>query len=106
MARFSIYFATDIHGSEHCFRKFLNAGKFYGVNAVILGGDIAGKGLVPIVDGPDGTWDVTFFGKPVHLESEAPWKDLGGPLRHQGWSAFPPTPAQANHEPPDRDHLT
>ena len=43
-----IYFATDIHGSERCFRKFLAAAKTYEADALILGGDIAGKGLVPI----------------------------------------------------------
>lgn len=43
-----IYFATDIHGSERCFRKFLAAAKSYEADALILGGDIAGKGLVPI----------------------------------------------------------
>ena len=25
-----LYFATDLHGSEKCFRKFLNAGPVYG----------------------------------------------------------------------------
>lgn len=44
-----IYFATDIHGSEVSFRKFVNAGKFYSADALILGGDVAGKLLVPIV---------------------------------------------------------
>lgn len=43
-----IFFATDIHGSDRCFRKFLAAAKAYEANALILGGDIAGKGLVPI----------------------------------------------------------
>jgi Icc-related predicted phosphoesterase len=43
-----IFFATDIHGSERGFRKFLAAAKSYGAGALILGGDIAGKGLVPI----------------------------------------------------------
>jgi len=31
-----IFFATDIHGSDRCFRKFLNAAKFYGVDAILL----------------------------------------------------------------------
>ena len=44
----SLFFATDIHGSERCFRKFLNAAKFYGVGNLVLGGDITGKTLVPI----------------------------------------------------------
>src|SRR2546427_12968377 len=43
-----IYFATDIHGSDRCFRKFLAAARVYEPDALVLGGDIAGKGLVPI----------------------------------------------------------
>lgn len=41
-------FVTDVHGSERCFKKFLNAAKFYDVQYLILGGDITGKTLVPI----------------------------------------------------------
>jgi Icc-related predicted phosphoesterase len=44
-----LFFATDVHGSERCFRKFLNAGTFYDVQHLILGGDITGKVLIPIV---------------------------------------------------------
>lgn len=54
-----IYFATDVHGSEVCFRKFLNAGKFYGVDHLILGGDITGKGIVPVERRPVG-WAIAF----------------------------------------------
>src|SRR6267378_4447119 len=43
-----IYFATDIHGSDRCFRKFLAAAESYDADVLVLGGDIAGKGLVPI----------------------------------------------------------
>lgn len=49
-----LFFATDVHGSERCFRKFLNAGKFYDVQHLILGGDITGKVLIPIVRTPRG----------------------------------------------------
>ena len=44
-----IFFATDIHGSEVSFRKFVNAGKFYEADVLILGGDVAGKLFIPIV---------------------------------------------------------
>jgi len=44
-----VFFATDIHGSETCWRKFLNAPKFYGVDVLVLGGDMTGKALIPIV---------------------------------------------------------
>src|SRR5207247_9135135 len=43
-----IYVATDIHGADRCFRKFLAAAESYDADALVLGGDIAGKGLVPI----------------------------------------------------------
>jgi Icc-related predicted phosphoesterase len=48
--RFRLFFATDVHGSEPTFRKFINVGKFYGVDALILGGDITGKLMIPIID--------------------------------------------------------
>jgi len=43
-----IYFATDVHGSERCFRKFLAAARIYEADVLVLGGDVAGKGLVPV----------------------------------------------------------
>jgi uncharacterized protein len=49
-----IYFATDIHGSEVCWRKFLNAGQFYGADILIMGGDVSGKAVVPVVTNPGG----------------------------------------------------
>jgi Icc-related predicted phosphoesterase len=43
-----IFFATDVHGSDRCFRKFLAAAKAYDADILVLGGDVAGKGLIPI----------------------------------------------------------
>jgi uncharacterized protein len=53
-----IYFATDIHGSEVCWRKFLNAGQFYGADILIMGGDVSGKAVVPVVTNPGGGYIV------------------------------------------------
>jgi Icc-related predicted phosphoesterase len=64
-----LYFATDIHGSERCFRKFLAAAKTYEADALILGGDIAGKGLVPI-RAVDGTLSATVRGESVSVPRE------------------------------------
>lgn len=61
-----IYFATDVHGSERCFRKFLAAAKIYEADALVLGGDIAGKGLVPVT-AENGTLSATVRGEPVTL---------------------------------------
>jgi uncharacterized protein len=53
-----IFFATDIHGSEVCWRKFLNAGAFHQADVLVMGGDMTGKAMVPIVGSGD-TWEVT-----------------------------------------------
>jgi Icc-related predicted phosphoesterase len=45
-----LFYVTDVHGSEPTFRKFINAGKYYSVDVLILGGDITGKMLIPIID--------------------------------------------------------
>ena len=55
-----IFFATDIHGSEDCFRKFLNAGPIYDVEFLVLGGDILGKLLIPIVSSGNGSYECTY----------------------------------------------
>jgi hypothetical protein len=44
-----VFFATDLHGSEVCWKKFLNAAKFYGADVLVCGGDMTGKAIVPIV---------------------------------------------------------
>src|SRR5215212_7389272 len=43
-----LFFATDLHGSEACFRKFLSAAGVYGADVLIMGGDITGKVVVPV----------------------------------------------------------
>ena len=64
-----IYFSTDIHGSERCFRKFLAAATTYEADVLIMGGDIAGKGLVPI-RAQDGMLTAQVRGESVSLPRE------------------------------------
>jgi Icc-related predicted phosphoesterase len=50
----TIFFATDIHGSSVCFKKFINAPKFYAtkgqrIDVLIMGGDVTGKLIVPVI---------------------------------------------------------
>ena len=44
----TLFYVADIHGSDLCFRKWLNAGRFYGADVLIIGGDLTGKILVPM----------------------------------------------------------
>ncbi len=49
-----IFFATDIHGSNICWKKFVGAADFYKAVVLVLGGDMTGKALIPIICQPDG----------------------------------------------------
>ncbi len=60
----TLYFATDLHGSEVCFRKFVAAAAFYGADLLVLGGDLTGKLVTPVVDRGDGSWAAELHGEP------------------------------------------
>ena len=68
MARSRIYFITDVHGSSKCFRKFLNAAKFYKADVLILGGDITGKVMTPIVES-EGRFACSYQGAELTMTS-------------------------------------
>ncbi len=68
-----IFFVADLHGSEPVLNKVVNSAKFYGVDTIVIGGDITGKILVPIVDLGGGRYSLELFGQPktvdaAHLE--------------------------------------
>jgi len=65
-----ILFSTDVHGSDVCFRKFLNALKIYKVDVGILLGDLCGKMINPIIKQPDGTYIVHLLGERRQLKTE------------------------------------
>jgi Icc-related predicted phosphoesterase len=78
-----IFFATDIHGSEICWRKFLNAAAFYKADLVVLGGDVTGKIMVPIV-ARNGFWEVTIRGERRRLENREALQEAEKQLRDRG----------------------
>jgi uncharacterized protein len=57
-----IYFCSDIHASRRCWKKFLNSWKFYAADHIVVGGDITGKFVVPIVEAGGGRWSANFIG--------------------------------------------
>jgi Icc-related predicted phosphoesterase len=56
-----VFYATDLHGSEVCWRKFLNAAKFYDADVLICGGDMTGKAMIPLVEDGD-SYELTLSG--------------------------------------------
>jgi Icc-related predicted phosphoesterase len=71
-----LFYATDLHGSERTFRKFLNAGKFYDAQVLVMGGDIIGKIAVPIIQESAGRYRATLQGTTEIIESEEALKAL------------------------------
>ena len=58
-----IFFSTDIHASEVVFRKFLGTAKFYNVDTLVMGGDVTGKTVVPLVSDATGNYRFNFQGQ-------------------------------------------
>jgi uncharacterized protein len=70
----TVFFATDVHGSERTWRKFLSAAAFYKADVLIMGGDVMGKLVIPVIREADGTHRATIHGRVERLETDA---DLG-----------------------------
>jgi uncharacterized protein len=79
-----IFFATDIHGSEVCWRKFLNSAAFYKADLVVLGGDVTGKAMVPIT-AYNGYWQVTVRGETMRLDTKAELDEVMTKIRNSGF---------------------
>jgi hypothetical protein len=71
-----IFYVADLHGSEVCFRKFLNALKIYQVDVGILMGDLSGKMINPIVKQPNGSYLCTYLGENRTATTEQELEDL------------------------------
>lgn len=86
-ARTRLLFATDLHAAELTFRKFLNAASVYKADVLILGGDLTGKVLTPLVS-RNGTVEAEYLGEQVTARSEAEITHLETSLRNLGMYPF------------------
>ncbi|MDR3574378.1 MAG: metallophosphoesterase [Anaerolineaceae bacterium] len=84
MAFWKGYFTGDIHGSEQTFKKLLKAGKFYDVKAVIVAGDLVGKGMIPIIK-EGSTYTCEFGGEPQKMETEDELRKMIGLIDDSGF---------------------
>jgi Icc-related predicted phosphoesterase len=80
-----IFFVTDIHGSNTCYRKFLNALKVYNVDVGILLGDLTGKVLVPLVEIPGGGWETTLMGSHTECATQEELDKLKKTIEMMGY---------------------
>jgi Icc-related predicted phosphoesterase len=87
MAFWKGYFTGDVHGSEQTFGKALKAGKFYGVNAVIIAGDLVGKGMVPILK-TGSRYTCEFGGEQRTMETETELKRMIEMIDNTGFYTY------------------
>lgn len=82
-----IFFATDIHGSEPCFLKFIKAGEFYKADVLVLGGDITGKQMIAI-EQSNAVYHAHLFGQDWTAQTPAELAQLESQIRSNGYYPF------------------
>jgi Icc-related predicted phosphoesterase len=103
-----LYYASDVHGADRLWRKFLGAGKFYNCTELIMGGDLIGKAVVPIERRADGTYRGRFLGEDRVLEDDAELEQLIDAIRFNGfypWVATAEEIAPYTADPARQDEL-
>lgn len=88
MKQLRLFFATDLHGSERCFRKFTHAARVYEAQVVILGGDLTGKAVTPIVRGTGGRWESQWNGTMHRPATEEELTTLEDRIRQSGYYPY------------------
>lgn len=87
-----LFFATDIHGSDICWSKFLNAGKFYEADVLILGGDMTGKAVVPFIHEGGKNYKVTLLEQEFQITNEDELADMKKRVRSRGYYPYLTSP--------------
>lgn len=101
-----IFFVTDVHGSDRCFRKFLNAAKIYSANVLILGGDITGKMIIPIVEQNGGTFKCNLTGTDVTLKSKEEVESMAKTIRDSGYYPYYTHPSEVEEMNAKPEYVT
>ncbi len=82
--RIRIFFTTDVHGSTVVFKKFINSAKFYEAQVIILGGDMVGKMIVPLVEQANQGFHANYLGKVYEVSAGAEVQQLEQTLENSG----------------------
>jgi uncharacterized protein len=88
----TLFFATDVHGSDICWKKFISAGKFYEADILILGGDMTGKAIVPIIHQGGETYKAILLEQEFMLHGEDEVKDMAQKVKSRGYYPYRTTP--------------
>ena len=83
-----LYFATDVHGSEICWKKFLAASKFYEVDTLVLGGDMTGKAIIPIIAQGGDEYKVTLLEQVTILHGKEEMDRMVQTIQNRGYYPY------------------
>jgi Icc-related predicted phosphoesterase len=99
-----IYFATDVHGSEICWKKFLAASKFYDADTLILGGDMTGKAIIPIIAQGNDVYKVTLLEQESLLQGKEEVDKMVQTIQNRGYYPYitDPDEVQAISSSPEK----
>src|SRR5512141_1282759 len=92
-----LFFATDVHGSEICWKKFMGAAKFYEADVVILGGDMTGKAIVPIIAQGGGKYKVTLLDQESMLDGQEELAKMVATIQNRGYYPYVTDPDELAH---------
>ncbi|MFY9606088.1 MAG: metallophosphoesterase [Thermoplasmata archaeon] len=92
-----LFFVTDLHGSELCFRKFISAISIYNADAAIALGDLAGKMVVPVFDNGNGSYDVNFLAQEIHLNNKTELDQQLAKINNIGFYPYMTDKKEADH---------
>jgi len=84
----TIFFATDVHGSDICWKKFISAGKFYKAEILILGGDMTGKAIVPIIHQGGDSYKAVLLQQEFMLHGQAEVDDMSQKITSRGYYPY------------------
>jgi Icc-related predicted phosphoesterase len=84
----TLFFATDVHGSEICWKKFIAAGKFYQADIIILGGDMTGKAIVPIIHQKGDTYKAVLLEQESMLRGETAVQEIEKHIKSRGYYPY------------------
>jgi Icc-related predicted phosphoesterase len=80
-----LFFASDFHGSQRIFRKFINAAKHYEADVLVMGGDVVGKLAIPVIREGNDCYRAHLMGKTERLEGASDLKGFEDRLGTLGY---------------------
>ncbi len=100
-----ILFASDFHGSDMFFRKFIRAAYNYKAQVLIGGGDITGKAMIPIIHKGNGVYEGYLFGSKHVAETKKELEKFKQAISNTGFYPIVLEPDEAKELENDKEKM-